>query len=145
MSIVRNSNVCCYDNEYFSTELLNDLKNGRADKETCKCDPEADRAYVNIASVISNPNKDFNKEGISLKEYSVNPPANAEEELTDEEKIIKYMNDIIYNYIKGLNVEFDIDYLMSSLATPSIHMFEYFPLILYIMKNHYNGYFKQVA
>ena len=145
LSIVRNSNVCCYDNEYFSTELLNDLKNGRADKESCKCDPEADRAYVNIASVIGNPNKDFNKEGISLKEYSVNPPANAEEELTDEEKIIKYMNDIIYNYIKGLNVEFDIDYLMSSLATPSIHMFEYFPLILYIMKNHYNGYFKQVA
>lgn len=145
LTIVRNSNACCYDNEYFSQELLNDLKNGKPENEDkCKCDTE-DRAYINIASVISNPNKDFNKESISLKEYSVEKTSAKDEELSDEEKIIKYMNDIIYNYIKGLNIEFDTDYLLASLASPSIHMFEYFPLILYIMKNHYNGYFKQLV
>ena len=37
------------------------------------------------------------------------------------------------------------DAVDDALPISSIHMFEYFPLILYIMKNHYNGYFKQVA
>lgn len=145
LTIVRNSNTCCYDNEYFSQELLNDLKNGRDDSSyKCSCDNE-DRAYINVSAIINNPNKDFNKESISLKEYSVQSPPEKENELTDEEKIIKYMNDIIYNYINGLTLDFDSDYLLSSLASPSIHMFEYFPLILYIMKNQYNDYFKHLA
>lgn len=143
------TNQCCDNNEYFSHELIGDLKNGRtATDNKCNCDPDADRAFINITSVINNPNKDFNSSSVSLKEYSVDMSKmteEPEEELSEEDKNIQFLNDIIYNYIYDIDDNIDTTFLFSCLVSPSIYMYEYFPIILYILKKKYDGMFEQLS
>lgn len=131
----------CKNNEYFPQELLSDIRDGKLSKANCECTCEVERDYINMKDVINNPNKDYNKPSPSMKEYKVRRP---EEELTDDEKCLAYLNTIIYNHIYGLKQDIDTKQLLTWLATPSFVLFEYFPIILFILKERYTSYFSTV-
>lgn len=132
--------------EYFSHQLLKDLKDGR-EKTTCTCDCDIkydnlkDRSIINLEDVIDNPNK-IHDNGISVGEYKVKfNEDNKDQELTEDEKRVLLFNDIIYNYINDIDQEINLKDLIKYISEPSLYCYEYFPIILYILKKKYENYF----
>lgn len=136
--------------EYFSHQLLADLKD-KKENNSCKClccesksYIDNDRSFINLENVISNPNCECNKESISLKEYDVTHNSDEDNEPTDEEKRIAFFNTIIYNYFNDIDEAIDMEKLKEYVVEPSLYCYEYFPIILFILKKKYYGYFKIV-
>ena len=147
VTLVKNASRHCECNglsEYFSHELINDLKNGRKSSTTeCNCtNDDYERDYVDVNAISENPDKDFNRKGVSLKEYSIETN---EEEITEEDTPIKVFNDIIYAYFTDTNIDIDADNLLSWSVEPSLYMYEYMPIIIYILNDKYTKYFKKIS
>ena len=147
VTLVKNASRHCECNglsEYFSHELINDLKNGRKSSTTeCNCtNDDYERDYVDVNAISENPDKDFNRKGVSLKEYSIETN---DEEITEEDTPIKVFNDIIYAYFTDTNIDIDADNLLSWSVEPSLYMYEYMPIIIYILNDKYTKYFKKIS
>lgn len=141
---------CCGIEEYFSHELLHDIKNGRTATEECKCncDPNASMSYIDTKDIIDNKDKDFNKRIPTLEPYTItkkDSDSENEPEMTEADKIVKVLNDIIYGYFNDSIGEIDTDQLIAWLVEPSFLMFEYAPIIIYILTQQYNGYFEKLT
>ena len=92
-------------------------------------------------NVIDNPNK-IHDNGISVGEYKVKfNEDNKDQELTEDEKRVLLFNDIIYNYINDIDQEINLKDLIKYISEPSLYCYEYFPIILYILKKKYENYF----
>lgn len=144
---VKNKCVCGME-EYFSHELLGDIKHGRkadTDERNCNCSPGADMSYISTKDIINNPDKDFNKPAVSTKPYTLEKVNEEEPEETEADKVVETLNDIIYNYFNDIPIGIDTDQLMAWLIEPSFLMFEYFPIIIYILKKRYNSYFVKLS
>lgn len=139
--------------EYFSHQLLIDLKDGKKSEsngcECCNCNSEIDnndRSFINLNNIVDYPERKCDQSGISLNDYSVDIGNNSKEEteLTDEEKRILLFNKIIYNYMNDIEEEIDYKELYQYIVEPSLYCYEYFPLILFILKKKYYNYFTSV-
>lgn len=53
-----------------------------------------------------------------------------------------YLDSLIYNWVIGNDFEIDFSQLMNYDMTMSVHNFRYFPIIIYILQQKYNGYFQ---
>lgn len=142
---------CCGMEEYFSHELLEDIKKGRTSDTkdcNCNCNPNDSMSYIDTRDIIENADKDFNKKIPTLKPYTITKKddiSESEPEMTEADKIIKALNDIIYNYFNDSLGEIDTDQLIAWLIEPSFLMFEYAPIIIFILTQQYNGYFEKLA
>ena len=52
-----------------------------------------------------------------------------------------YMDQIIYNWILGIDMSIDLDRLMEYDLSMSRHNFWYFPIVIYILQQKYNQIF----
>lgn len=151
VTLVKNVATHCECNglsEYFSHELIHDLKNGRnSTTSECNCgNDDYDRDYVDVTSITENPDKDYNRKGVSLKEYTIQKnSSDNEEELTGEDLQIKTFNDIIYAYFSDTYIDVNTDQLLSWVVEPSLYLYEYVPIIIYILNEKYKKYFKKMS
>lgn len=147
VTLVKNVTNHCECNglsEYFSHELIHDLKNGRASDQTgCKCNSDdLDRDFIDVSNIEDNPDVSYKPSGASLKDYSIEDKSSKEEtELTGEDLQIKIFNDIIYAYFNNLNIDINTDQLLGWAVEPSLYLFEYLPILIYILHAKYNSYF----
>lgn len=144
---IKNRCLCGME-EYFSHELLYDIKHGRNSDGSnceCKCEPNADMSYISTTDVINNPTRDFNQPTISAKPYTLEEVKTDESEETEADKVVHALNDIIYNYFNDIQSDIDTDQLMAWLIEPSFLMYEYFPIIIYILKKRFNSYFVKLS
>lgn len=135
--------------EYFSHQLIADLLDGKSKYEcNCECKSSIDndeRSFINLNNIVDYPERKCDQSGISLNEYNVKiEDESKNEELTDDEKRIQFFNKIIFNYFNDIEEDIDYKQLIQYIVEPSLYCYEYFPIILFILKKKYYNYFTTV-
>lgn len=124
---------------YFDRYLIDGLLDGIGDNDSnvdTSKKPNVD--IVNLTNIINGKDIDGTTSHISIEEYDIKEKTNND---NNDDSDLRYVFMIIYNYVKGIYMNIDYNRLIRFFNTPSLWNYRYHLIIIYILKNTYEGFF----
>ena len=141
--------------EYFPHTLINMLLDGKSsssDSDKCKCANKfknIDIDILNVNQYIDNPDKKPYQTYDSTKPFKVTNKNNISNDTSESVEVepdnSEYVYDIVYSYMQGENITFDTDTLINALYHHTLWSYHMIPIIIFILKNTYSGYFSKIS
>lgn len=123
---------------YFDKDLLAMLVDGKPEETKDTTNQEID--IVNLQPVVNGDGNEISLKDhidINLYDFEKNKPNTDDQNTLD----LKYIFDIIYNYIYGIDAPIDGKILIRFFKNPSLWNFRYHLIIIYILKKKYESVF----
>lgn len=132
--------------EYFPHKLISLLLDGKTTDNDTSNISSVDFSVVNLGKIISNPDATTFIPGDESKPYVLkdkNNPSN-DNASSEEDNGYSYVYDIVYNYMSGITPTIDCDKLVSIVYHHTLWSYHMIPLIIFVLKSVYSGYFKKL-
>ena len=140
--------------EYMPHKLINLLLDGPdSSKSNCKCgcdgkDKSTDFSVLDVNQMVEDSeHKTYLPEDITkpyiIKDKNNTSNTNASDD-DDESVDFSYVYNIIYNYMNDKDVTVDRDTLIRLVYRHTLWSYHMIPIIIYVLKKVYSGYFKKI-